>query len=394
MKAQRMSVESRPAARRILLRGFVLIAVSIVTCRVVTGILTTSTSDPFEDVRIRTLIDHLSEIAAYPSDKVVVVGSSRVMTGFSPALFDAEMTAKGKPLTSFNLGVGRLNPELQLLLVRRLTAAYRRIGAKNRLSLVEFCPHQATIARRVGPVAAKVAEAREALLGDAGSTLAVARAAPGRAFRILLYRYLFDGVSPFVLSNALFDALETEPTWWPAHQDAFDVARLHFRRELDRIYPRGRFAWSMTERGYRSVVTPSTEETYRTVMLPWLTTRENLADDLNANVTCCDILGLDFDDRFVAAFLDVIREIQSISEATYVLLAPNHPDWIRYAPDARARLAQVVRRIETETGVTVVDFSQAPSITASDFQDSVHLNGLSGADKWSRILAAFTAHNL
>lgn len=69
------------------------------------------------------LTDKLRYFAAHKDDyDVVFVGSSRVERGVVPPLFDAELTARGRALRSFNFGVAGMEAHEANALVRRVLA--------------------------------------------------------------------------------------------------------------------------------------------------------------------------------------------------------------------------------------------------------------------------------
>jgi hypothetical protein len=114
---------------------------------------------------------------------------------------------------------------------------------------------------------------------------------------------------------------------------------------------------------------------------------EVLKQDLEWRVETSDLLELRFDEGKVAAFSEALRALAGVSERTVLLLAPRNRAWVQLTPEGRARLNEVMARLSRDTGVPVVDLSEAPEFTAEDFIDVTHLNESSGRPRLSRRLA-------
>lgn len=106
-----------------------------------------------------------------------------------------------------------------------------------------------------------------------------------------------------------------------------------------------------------------------------------LRDDISAEMItdrlwrdhCCDILGLNFEEELVAAYIRLVKEFQQFSNRVEVVLLPRNTERIEYSPEAATRLAAVVERIEHETGLTLRDYQILPEITPDMYSDTTHL---------------------
>jgi hypothetical protein len=158
------------------------------------------------------------------------------------------------------------------------------------------------------------------------------------------------------------------------------------RAERARVEGRAVPEWDPLRRGEARLLYEETREAYAA----WARLRsapEVLALERQWRVDTGDLLELRFDERKVAAFAEAVRALAGVSERTVLLLAPRNRAWAEPSAEGRARLAGVLARLSRETGVPVVDLSEAPEFTPEDFIDVTHLNESSGRPRLSRRLA-------
>jgi hypothetical protein len=338
--------------------------------------------------RLVGFLEALPELARR-EDAVLVFGSSLIQHGFSPETFEQHL---GVPVTAYNLGFPGIDPEVQALLARRVADSFGEAGHKARLSLVEFTPLQATVARARSQRFGELASIKKALLVDPPTLARVAWRSPEDASHLGALR-LLGGTSPLVVKSLvekrIFDG--PTPSWWPVPEPPDEA--MERRAWVDRIHA-GRAAaerrevpeWDPVRRGEVRWIFDETREAYAA----WArlrTVREVLEPELQWRVESSDLLELHFDEEQVRLFIEAVRALASVSHETRVVLAPRNPAWNRPTPEGRARLAAVLVRIERETGVPVLDLSDSPGFSPEDFIDVTHLNESSGRPKLSRRLA-------
>jgi hypothetical protein len=344
--------------------------------------------------RLVGFLDALPGIAQR-EDAVLVFGSSLIQHGFSPETFEQHL---GLPVTAYNLGFPGIDPEVQALLARKVADTFGEARHKTRLSLVEFTPFQATVARGRSERFSELASIKKALLADPLTLARVARRSPEEASHLGALR-LLGGTSPLVVKslveNRIFDG--PPPSWWPVPTPPDEA--MERRAWVDRIHA-GRAAaerrevpeWDPVRRGEVRWIFSETRKAY-TAWARLRTMREVLEPELQWRVESSDMLELHFDEEQVRLFIEAVRALASVSREMRVVLAPRNPAWNQPTPEGRARLAAVLMRIERETGAPVLDLSDGPEFSPEDFIDVTHLNESSGRAKLSRRLAEAMAEH-
>ncbi|MFY0565656.1 hypothetical protein ACN28E_17685 [Archangium lansingense] len=331
--------------------------------------------------RVRDFLQELPELAA-KEDSALVFGSSIIQHGFSPEVFEAHL--RGPRVTTYNLGFPGVEPEVQRLLAHRVAESFQRSGRRARLTVVEFTPFQATLARGQSSRFHELAQVKKALLAKPSDLAETALRSPEEASHLAALQAL-GGNSPLavtsLLEHQLFDGLAPED---PDAERKALAARVRAGR--DRVEGRPVPEWDPVRRGEVRLVFDETREDF----LAWARMRsapEVLKQDLEWRVETSDLLELRFDEGKVAAFAEALRALAGVSERTVLLLAPRNRAWVQLTPEGRARLNEVVARLSRDTGVPVVDLSEAPEFTPEDFIDVTHLNESSGRPRLSRRLA-------
>ncbi len=337
------------------------------------------------------LVDFLQALPDIASreDAVLVFGSSLIQHGFSPEAFERHL---GAPATAYNLGFPGVDPELQAVLARRVASAFEATGRRARLSLVEFTPFQATLARSQAERFREHAAVKKALLLDPLLLARAAQRSPEEASHLGAL-WLMGGTSPLAVTSLLEHRLfeGPAPAWWPGPATEEPdlarkewVARIHAgRAALER---RQVPEWDPVRRGEVRWVFDETREAY----LAWARLRgapEVLEAERHWRVETSDLLELRFDEQQVRAFTEAVRALASVSRKTVVVVAPRNPAWARPTPEGQARLAAALAHFEKETGAAVLDMGESPEFGPEDFIDVTHLNESSGRPKLSRRLA-------
>jgi hypothetical protein len=338
--------------------------------------------------RLKDFLGFLPELAQR-EDAVLVFGSSIIQHGFSPAAFEQQL---GAPVTAYNLGFPGVDPLMQALLARRVAESFERSGHKARLTVVEFTPFQATLARGRAQYFREHSAVKTALLANPLELAQVARRSAEEASHVGALKWM-GGTSPQVVTSLLEEHLLNgpPPSWWPVPDpEEPDTERKGWAKRLlagrAAVEQREVPEWDALRRGEVRLVFDETREAY-TAWARLRSTPEMLEQNRQWRVISSDLLELRFDERQVGAFIETVRTLASVSRETRVLLAPRNTAWNQPTPEGRTRLAAVLARIERETGVPVVDLAESPEFGPEDFIDVTHLNESSGRPKLSRRLA-------
>lgn len=322
----------------------------------------------------------LPEIVAEEEPLVMFYGSSMTRAGFSARVFDRELAERGVHVKSFNFGFGGLNPFFQDYLARRIREAFAAEGRELELTLIEFNPFQTTKTRYEGAVPAidaylgmlaSPAEIRKIFLDD-----------PARGARILTIHYLRDDVSAEMATWYFGEFLRPPVPKSDVEEDEATQKRLEevgeaLNAKFEEEYPDWDGAeWSYAWQGAGTIPSERSEETLELFDEYYALLRndeKHMRDDLLWRVHSADILELHFEEELVRAFIRAVQELQQVSRRVEVVMLPRNTEWVRYSPEARARLDAVVRRIEEETGAPVRDFQTIEEVTPAMFGDTTHL---------------------
>ncbi len=284
--------------------------------------------------RVNITREALPEIAAEEKDLVIVFGSSMVGAGFVPHRFDRYLRRKGITVKSFNFGFPGLNPLYQDYLSRRIGEAFADENKRVSLTLIEFNPFQTTRRRHLRSKPAK--DSFITLLASDRELWEITLKDPKRGLRMFNIRYLRDNISAEMITSGLGKQFRSRPA----------------QPDLNKSDP------------------------------DYLMKRDRLR-----RIHTADIIDLNFDDELVDAFIRIVGNFQKISDKVEVVLLPKNNKWINNPPEARARLHQVLAKIEAETGVAVRNFQELEEVSPKMFSDTTHLNDFLGAKVFTKFLA-------
>ncbi len=393
---------SRRAFLRTALAGAGLWILAMGIIRGCTAFTESLAPDPFGIVPIKTANRALPAIAAAPGSKAVFFGSSTVQFGFAPPVFDARLAESGIEITSYNLGIGNMNPSLQLVLARRLRDAFEGRGARIDLLLVEFNPFQAT--RKRVDANAPFREAVLSILSSPRELAAEALRDPERALRMSTIKYLRDGVAAesittglgivFGFVSELLAASDAGDAPSPEYEevleergDLFEQLFARLSDELEDWKPTG--GWQLSTRGGIPPLEDFSPEAAALLarLMENLAHPESVQADLEDRIRCCDIVDLQFDEGLVSDFIGLVQELAPISDRIEIVLMPKNYDWVMNPPEALARQVAVVERIERETGVAVRDYQHLPDLPGRYYFDATHLSLHEGQPRFSALLA-------
>lgn len=336
----------------------------------------------------------IPQIAAEENDLVMFFGSSMVHAGFSPREFDMGVAALGGNTTSFNFGFGGLNPMFQDYLSRRIVEGFEAENRRLKLVLIEFNPFQTTITRRNRAVALE--ESYIALLASPGELWEIFLADPERGLRMLEIRYLRDGVSaemittffwsePFQRPGASTTLVEEESV-----EERLNEVLGKMGERFEAEYPDYDGSdWYYPWRGGGTIKSERSAETLEMVEEYYVLTQTDyqMDGDRLSRIQTGDIIDLEFDTDLVDAFIAMVRNFKQIADHVEIVMLPKNTDWIINPPEAVARQAAVVERIQRETGVPVRNFQEIDSVKNDMFGDTTHLNRYHGAAAFSGFLA-------
>jgi len=149
---------------------------------------------------------------------VAFIGTSAVWLGFDPRRFDAELAARGHPLTSFNFGLVPTSVRLQRFFADAICESHRARGTRWKLMLYEVAPSE-FLEKMVAldasdPSIAAYQEQVAAMTLRPARLVSELRRDPGGTLRALLAKPL-DYRAPYAVATAvttyIYEDLEPEP---------------------------------------------------------------------------------------------------------------------------------------------------------------------------------------
>ena len=371
-------------ARRALFAAAAVLTCAVLLARLAAWSLVVSSPPEASELRgferLVQMLPELPRIASGPGKRCVVLGSSAIRQGFYPDEFDARLAEEQIVLTSYNLGMSIPDPRSLRLLTGQIRALCERKRRKLFLSFIEFSPPDATEAtltafsRMHVLYRAKLTGWRE--LGElllesprTGAELAEIKALGGRG------------------APELAGMLRRRLGVAPQH----DLLRTELFREVRRIPGEGDLeSYDRRRRGGLRLLFPSTREAYAAFVRAPLS-GGHAASDREEEVEELDARELHFSDETIADFIGAVKNLQAVSEHTYVLLAPQNLLAVKPSSAGAERLKLAVSRIERETGAETIDFFSDRAFRPEDFTDAFHLNEISGRPKYMKALAARAA---
>lgn len=391
--------------RRIWLRIFLTVVVGMSFALGAVGLFVSSMGAGSQSLlgRVLQAQDAIPQMAAEKDNIAMVFGSSMVQAGFSPREFDLAVANAGGNVKSFNFGFGGLNPLFQDYISRRIAEDLVAEDRRLKLALIEFNPFQTTKTRRSGAVSLE--ESYFALLADPSELWEILLEEPDRGLRMLEIRYLRDGISaemtttffwaqPFQAPRAaLAGDMQEEDGVEKQLNEVLGKMGEKFEEEYpdydgsDWYYPWQGGGTIKAERSQETL--DLTEQYYTLTQTDYRKTIDRLS-----RIETADIEELDFDPELVEAFIRVVENFKKVADRVEVIMLPKNTDWIVNPPEALARQAAVIDRIEHEAGVPVRNFQQIDAVNNDMFGDTTHLNRYHGAVAFSEFLASEYAESL
>jgi hypothetical protein len=331
----------------------------------------------------------LPSIAERPEHVAIVLGSSGIGQAFVPDTFDAALSHAGKPYVSFNLAQLVFQPETALAMAKVIRHTFEARNKRSGMTLFAVSVPELTrdglrTARRKMPAQA-FAFANADVLEDRMRTDPLGALGDG------LELALFGNVRPERLGAWTEDWIAARPPGCnsglkqpPDGKAAYD-ALVDYCNELQTQFPRGVPPWNPRTRGGFDFGLPATRpmlERLVDLQPPPAPPPPFSAVRLDPSRKTPD----DIDEGAVRMVIAALRELEAVSESTFVLRALVNPAVLAsLPPDQVARWNAVAERIAHEADARLLDLNDG-AFAPSDFGDGTHLNPLA-AQRFSARLA-------
>ncbi|MEN7343223.1 MAG: hypothetical protein AAAFM81_09780 [Pseudomonadota bacterium] len=386
--------EQRRVFGRIFLTVVIGMGIALAIVRVFVGAMGGSSSGLLG--RVLEAQNAIPQIVSEPADLVMGFGSSMVRAGFSPREFDQAIAAAGGNVKSFNFGFGGLNPQFQDYVSRRIRDDFEASDRRLKLVIIEFNPFQTTVARR--NLQRPIEESYLSLMASPSELIEITKDDPESGIRMLMIRYLRDGVSAETITTFMWGT----PFRAPRSDDGVEfeqdeAARKRLREvgsilneKFDEEYPDYDGSdWYYPWQGGGTIKAERSAETLELFdeYYDLTTTDYNMAVDRLSRIRSADIEELHFDPELVEAFIRIVENFNAIADHVEIVMLPKNTDWIKNPEDALERQAEAIAAIEAATGITVQDFQTIDPVTNDMFSDTTHLNRYEGAVALTEFLA-------
>lgn len=341
--------------------------------------------------RSRAIRAALPAIADRPEQVAIVLGSSGVGRAFVPDVFDAAVSRGGRRYVSFNLAQFLLQPETTFATAKAVRHTFE--ARKKRLGMTIFGISVPDLTRDSLRAARRRMPDQAFAFASADVLAAHAHTDPLGALGDGLELGLFGNVRPERLGAWVEDWMAARPPGCnsglkqpPDGKEAYDTL-VSYCNELAKQFPRGVPPWNPRTRGGLDWGLPATR--------PML---ERLVALQPSSVSSPPLPAArpdpsprvpdDIDEGAVRMLIAALRELEAVSDKTFVLRDILNPALLAPLPPERiAQWRAVARKIAREADVPLLDLNGGDAIAASDFGDRTHLNPLA-AERFSSQLAA------
>lgn len=335
----------------------------------------------------------LPQIVQEPKDVVLFYGSSMTGAGFSPRQFDRDLKEQGIEIKSFNFGFGGLNPYFQDILARRIKEQFLHNDKRIKLALLEFNPFQATKTRHRR--AKSLEDSFITLLASDNEILDILRDDPERGTRLYNIKYLRDSISAEMVTNFFAGGFRTPRARTLLARDEelnkqFEEVGDQLTEAFEKEYPNYVSSrWSYDWQGGGTIPEERSAETLEIFEKYYLLQNKNTRnydDDRLSRIASADIIDLDFSDGLVDAYIRLIKEFQQISDKVEVIMLPRNTKWITNSEIGLKRLNETLTKIESATGIKIVNHQDLSVMKPQMFRDTTHLNRYQGAVTYTQFL--------
>jgi len=152
-------------------------------------------------------------------------------------------------------------------------------------------------------------------------------------------------------------------------------------------------SWRVADRGGLPVTASKDTMELGAQLMTRMQSPSRMQRALDSRIKCCDIEDLKIDPAMLKEFIDAVRAAQSVSKRVDILLMPRNGDVVHLSEQGQRNLKMALEQIEKETGVKVVDFSNAPDYHVNWFLDTDHLTLFGGRVRFSKQMADYYAEN-
>jgi len=321
----------------------------------------------------------LPKIINEPKDLVLFFGSSMTRAGFSPRQFDKSLAIQGKDVTSFNFGFGGLNPYFQDLLSRRIAEKFDQSNRRLKLVMIEFNPFQTTQTR--WNRAAPIVDSFTTMLASNSELFEIAKNDITRGARLFNIRYVRNNISAEMITSFYGRAIFPQQRAEEFKDDENIVAERRrlgklLNEQFEKEYPNHVDAeWVYSWQGGGTIPEERSPETLAIFEQYYAVshTDARMKNYRLGRIRSADIEELNFEPLLVEHFINIVKNLQGISDNVEVIMLPKNSKWIHNTPAAKKRLADVVNQIEKATGVAIRNHQDIPEITPDMYRDATHL---------------------
>ncbi len=342
----------------------------------------------------------LPQIVKEEQDLVMVFGSSMVDAGFSPRIFDQKIKAMGKSAKSYNFGFGGLNPYFQDYLSLRIKESFNAENKKLKLAVIEFNPFQTTKTRWNGAVS--LVDSFLTVLVSDEEMREIAMQDPERGALLYNIKYIRDNISSEMFSSFIGREMFPEPRAKRLDEpEGIREERSEIGKKLSEQFEK-EFPdyvdsdWSYEWQGGGTIPSERSQETLD-LFADYYKTFQNDANKKNRLLNRKERAGIEtlhFEPILVESFINIVENFKQFSEQVEIVMLPRDHKWVKYSPEAQARLNKAVKQIEQATGITIKNHQRLDSISSDMFSDVTHLTRYSGQIVYTNHLADTFAHLL
>jgi hypothetical protein len=326
---------------------------------------------PYFYERLVDLEHVVPELAASEQPMVLLLGDSAITWTGRPELVDEELRRAHMPVSTYNLGMPGMTPDLMPPIAHLIASSYQATRRRPLAIVIALTPrfHPASELMK-NEYAVQLAPTRELASAIASS--------PERGLRLLAHRYAMGGFSGEYISFRLSAWLDEDvPRWFGdlTPEQRFDLP------DLPRL--------TMANRG--SPYIPGNDAAYAAGLAE---IRQSMDKRLDHDRSAAEEALEDSpDEALLTDASAAIQEVRAITNHTLLVLMPRNP-CARLSARFEDRWRKIVAQLERATGATALDLSSGTLTRCEDFSDLWHPELGEAAPKLSRALGRELAKRL